>query len=197
MRIIAWLVAVVVILVLYPPGWRALVREFELPVGVTLAQVVVRDTTSGALGSVSQRFEVPPAGILRLSTPIISDRVEPAKDPNGRPQPAIAVHRVFRPQGGLYVQYEVFGAALPTGESSPKVSGGLELRTRDGRVLRKTDPSAIAPDGSGRVVRTVGMGMEGLEDGRYEFVLQVRDDVRGKVLEQREPFTLSREASLR
>jgi hypothetical protein len=41
------------------------------------------------------------------------------------------------------------------------------------------------------------MGVDGLEDGGYELVLQVRDDVRGKVLEQREPFTLSREASLR
>jgi hypothetical protein len=179
------------------PGWRALVREFELPPGVTLAQVVVRDTVSGALGSVSQRFEVPPTGVLRLSTPIVSDRVEQAKDAKGRPQPAIAVHRVFRPQGGLYVQYEVFGAALPEGQSGPKVSGGLELRTRDGRLVRRADPSAIAPDDAGRVVRTVGMGVDGLEDGGYELVLQVRDDVRGKVLEQREPFTLSREASLR
>jgi VWFA-related protein len=179
------------------PGWRALVREFELPPGVTLAQVVVRDAVSGSVGSVSQRFEVPPSGILRLSTPIVSDRVEPAKEPNGRPQPAIAVHRVFRPQAGLYVQYEVFGAALPTGQSSPRVSAGLEVRTRDGRVVRKADASAIAPDGSGRVVRTMGLGTDGLEDGRYELVLLVRDEVRGTGLEQREPFTLSREASVR
>jgi VWFA-related protein len=177
------------------PGWRTLVREFELSPGVTLAQVAVRDSTSGALGSVSQRFVVPPSGILRLSTPIVSDRVEPPKDPKGRPQPAMAVHRVFRPQGGLYIQYEVFGAALPQDQPRPRVSGGLELRTLDGRLVRRADPSAIAPDEAGRVVRTVGMGMDGLEDGRYELVLQVRDEVRGKGLELKEPFVLSREAA--
>jgi hypothetical protein len=180
-----------------PSAWRALLREFELPPGVTLAQVGVRDVPTGALGSVAQRFEVPPAGVLRLSTPIVTDRVEPAQEPNGKPQPALAVHRVFRPQGGLYVKYEVFGAALPSGEAIPRVSGGLEVRTRDGRVVRKADPSPISPDSSGRVVRTLGMGMDGLDDGRYELVLVVRDEVRGKALEQKEPFTISREAVLR
>ena len=56
------------------PSWRALTREFELPAGVAQARVVVRDPASGAIGSVAQRFEVPPAGVLRLSTPILTDR---------------------------------------------------------------------------------------------------------------------------
>src|SRR5258706_159459 len=69
-------------------GWRAVVREFDLPPGVAQVRVVVRDPDSGAVGSVSQRFEGPPGGALRLSTPILTDRVEPPARAKARPEPA-------------------------------------------------------------------------------------------------------------
>ena len=105
------------------PGWRALVREFELPSGVTQARVVVRDEASGALGAVSQRFEVLPAGTLRLSTPVLTDHVLPPQKAGGRPVPALAAHRVFRPGATLYCEFEVFGAT-PSPEGTPRVRGG-------------------------------------------------------------------------
>ena len=178
-----------------PVSWRALVREFELAPGVARIQIVVRDVESGALGSLSHRIEVPPSGILRLSTPVLSDRVEPGADEKSRPRPAMAFHRHFRPEGGLYVQFEVFGAALRGGQAAPQVSAGLEVRTSDGRVVRRADPTPIAADSGGRLVRTVGMGLDGLEEGRYDLVLKVRDEVRGADLERREPFSLSREVA--
>src|SRR5262245_55325585 len=52
------------------PGWRALVHEFELPADVTQVRVVVRDTISGSMDSVSQRFEIPLADVFHVSTPI-------------------------------------------------------------------------------------------------------------------------------
>ena len=88
-----------------PPGWRSFAREFELPAGVTQVRVVVRDAASGALGSVTQRFEVPASGKLRLSTPVLTDRIDKPKEPGEKPRAALAVHRVFAPAGALYCQF--------------------------------------------------------------------------------------------
>jgi VWFA-related protein len=178
------------------PGWRALVREFELPPGVTQARVVVRDPASGAMGAVSQRFEVLPPGGLRLSTPILTDHVEPAPTAGGRPVPALAAHRAFPPGGRLYCGFEVFGAA-PSAGGTRRVVAGLEVLAANGRLARKADLTPIAADASGRVVRLVGMSLEGMAEGSYELVLQVRDETSGARLERREPFTLAAEATSR
>ena len=179
------------------PGWRAFVREFELPAGITQARVVVRDATSGAMGAVSQRFEVPLSGQLRLSTPILTDHVEPARSAGGRPQLALAVHRVYPPGGGLYVQYEVFGAVRDPARGAPRVSAGLEVWEANGRLARRVDPTPITVDPNGRVVRQVGVSLQGMEEGPYDLVLDVRDEVGGARLKQRESFTLARDVSAR
>jgi VWFA-related protein len=173
------------------PGWRALVREFELPPGVSQARVVIRDPASGALGSVWQRFEVPAASTLRFSTPILTDQLEPASAPGARGQPAIAVHRRFRPEGLLYCEYQVFGAER-AGGGAPRVSAGLEL-TLEGHVVRSADPTPIAPDRDGRLVRLVGLALDGMQEGDYELRLTAQDQASGARLERVEPFTLARE----
>jgi hypothetical protein len=66
----------------------------------------------------------------------------------------------------------------------------MELRTADGRVVRKGEPTPIAPDPDGRVVRLIGMGMADLKEGRYELVLSVRDQVGGETIERSEEFSL-------
>jgi VWFA-related protein len=176
------------------PGWRAFVREFELPAGITQVRVVVRDTTSGAVGAVSQRFEVPLPGHLRLSTPILTDRVAPAPGGQAAPRPALAVHRVFAPGGGLYVQFEVFGAAKDPRQQVPRVSAGLEFWSAD-RLVRRVDPTPVAVDRDGRVVREVGISLEGMGEGPYDLVLDVRDEVAGTGLKHRETFALARSPS--
>jgi VWFA-related protein len=173
------------------PGWRGLVREFELAAGVNQARVVVRDTTSGALGSVTQRFEVPEPGTLRLSTPILTDHVDPAKDGRGRPRPALAAHRTFVPAGGLYCEFEVFGASRDQATGLPRVAAGLEVRTPGGHIVRRADPTPISPDGDGRVVRLLGMPLAGMAEGSYDLVLQIQDLVKGARIERSERFSLS------
>jgi VWFA-related protein len=172
-------------------GWRAFAREFELPAGITQARVVVRDPVTGALGAVSQRFEVPTQGILRLSTPILTEHLEPAHGAGGRPQPALAVHRVFRPEGGLYVQFEVFGASRSQG--APRIFAGVEVLTGGGRSVRKLDPTPITADADGRVVRLTGIPLDGLGEGPHQLILDVTDQATGAHLKQHESFTLSRE----
>jgi len=171
-------------------GWRSDSREFLLPAGVAQVRVVLRDATSGALGSVTTRAEVPPAGVLRVSTPILSDQVDAGQGEAGRPQAVLAVHREFPAKGRLYVQFEVFGAAAdPAGK--PRVSAGMSLWTADRRPVRQAPASPIAPSADGRVVRLVGMDLQGLEAGPYELVLDVQDEVSGRRLREGERFSLT------
>ena len=172
-------------------GWRAVTREFDMPAGVAQARIVVRDPASAALGAVSQRFEVPAARTLHVATPIVTDQVVAPAGGQGRPHAALAVHRVFRPGATLYCEFEVFGAARH-GDGSPHVSSGLQMRAADGAVVRQAPPTRIAADRDGRVVRLLGLGLEGLKEGAYELVLDVRDEVGLGHVERREPFTIAR-----
>jgi len=169
--------------------WRSVVREFGLPPGVAMARVVLRDPASGSLGSVSSRFEIPKPDVLRLSTPILSDRVEPARTAAEKPRPAIAVSRTFTKDAGLYCQFEVIGAKKGPG-GTPRVSSGLTLWSGDGRLVRESPPSPVAPNNDGRSVRLVGIDLAGLPEGSYDLVLDVQDDVGGGRLRQREPFSI-------
>jgi VWFA-related protein len=173
------------------PGWRGLVREFELPSGVSQVRVVVRDMASAALGAVTQRFDVPVPGTFRLSSPILTDHVEPAKDGRGRPRAALAAHRTFVPAGGLYCEFEVFGASRDQATGLPRVAAGLEVRTAQGQVVRRADPTPITPDQDGRVVRLLGMPLAGMADGTYDLVLKIQDLVKGERIERSERFLLS------
>jgi VWFA-related protein len=171
------------------PAWRGLTREFDLPPGVAQVQLVVRDPASGAIGSIRQRLEIPFPGELRLSTPILTDRVVAGRGPGDRPRPALAAHRTFPARGGLYCQYEVFGAATPAG-AGPRVSAGFEIRAEDGTVVREAAMTPIASDPNGRVVRLVGTSLEGLGRGSYELVIRVRDERTGERVVRRETFSL-------
>jgi N-acetylglucosamine kinase-like BadF-type ATPase len=69
------------------------------------------------------------------------------------------------------------------------VSAGLVLSQQDGRTVVEVAPTPIAADPDGRVVRLVGLPLDGLETGAYELRLEVRDQVSGARIERREPFT--------
>jgi VWFA-related protein len=167
-------------------GWRAMAREFMLPPGVSSVRVVVHDPVTGAVGAVTQRIDVPPASVFRVSTPILTNQVDQS---GKRPQAAVAVHRVFRTDGQLFCQFEVLGASR--GPQGPRVASGMELRAEDGTVIRKGELTPIAVDPDGRVVRLIGMGLAGMKEGRYDLVLDVRDQVSGQQIQRSEPFTLA------
>ncbi|HET9315493.1 MAG TPA: VWA domain-containing protein [Vicinamibacteria bacterium] len=169
-----------------PTGWRAMAREFLLPAGVASARVVVHDPATGAMGAVTQRIEVPPASVFRVSTPILSDQVDRS---GKKPQAAVAVHREFLASGQLFCQFEVLGAAR--GPQGPRVAAGLFLRAADGTIVRKGELTPISADPDGRVVRLIGMGLAGMKEGPYDLVLDVRDEVSGQQIQRSEPFTLT------
>ena len=171
-------------------GWRSLAREFDLAAGVAQARVVLRDPRAGIMGAVSHRFEVPSPDALRLTTPILTNRVERGEGADDKPRAAIAIDRVFRPGGLLYCEFEVLGAPADPVLRAPRVSAGVEIRAADGRIVRKAEPTPIATDLRGRLVRLIGIGMDGLPEGDYELVLDARDEVSGTHIERHEPFAL-------
>jgi hypothetical protein len=125
------------------------------------------------------------------TTPILSDQVVPPSSRDAKPRAAVAAHRTFRPGGGLYCEYEVFGAARDPAGGAPRVSAGLAVRTAAGETARQAAPTPIAADRDGRLVRLVGLDLAGLPGGAYEIVLDVHDDVGGATVERREPFTIA------
>ena len=73
----------------------------------------------------------------------------------------------------------------------PKVSAGYVIRRLDGPVQAVQAPTPIQPTSIGKLSRLVGARLVAAEPGDYEFVLTVRDDITGKTLELREPFTVT------
>ena len=59
-------------------------------------------------------------------------------------------------------------------------------------LLQQAPPTLIAAEGDGRVVRLLGLPLDGLEEGAYELVLDVQDEASGVRLERREAFRLDR-----
>jgi VWFA-related protein len=170
--------------------WRSVAREFELPAGASQARVAIRDPESGAVGSTSSRFDVPPAGALRVSTPVLTDRID-RDGKGGRPRAVLTVQRVFRPGGELYCEFEVFGAARGPGGAAPQVTAGLDVRAADGKVVVRVPSTRITADTDGRVARLVGITLDGLPQGAYMLDIDIRDEVSGARLERLEPFALA------
>jgi 5-hydroxyisourate hydrolase-like protein (transthyretin family) len=85
----------------------------------------------------------------------------------------------------------VFGAARDRTTGLPQVAAGLEVRTAEGQVVRRADPTTITPDQDGRVVRLLGLPLAGMAEGSYDLVLQIQDLVSGARIERSEPFSLS------
>jgi VWFA-related protein len=168
--------------------WYPVSRDFELPTGSYQARILVRDKRSGRIGSVAHSFEVPALAGLRISTPILSDQVEPATN-GGAPKPVLLARRFF-PTGILYCQYSVFDAQKEGTPPQPRVTGAYKIVRPDGSVLKRAAPTPIQPTSLGAVMRFMGINLAEAPPGEYELVLSVRDEVAGKTIEDRQAFSL-------
>ena len=170
-------------------SWLPLFRSFELGPGTYQARLLVRDRKSGRIGTVRHEFEVPASGHFHLSTPILTDALQP--DPKtGTPRPVPLARRTFAPGGNLLYLFEVYGADTAVGEPS-RVSAQYEVRREDGTVLVHTQPASVSGDAQGRMSRQLPISLEGVAPGGYEIVLNVKDLVSGQAVEVRDAFTVS------
>jgi VWFA-related protein len=178
------------------PGgaWYALSREFVLKPGWHQAKAVVRDPHGRKLGSITHEFEVPAPDGWRVSTPVLSDRLENA-DKGAPPAPAVLARRRFASGGVLFCQFDVYGTTKGTVTGMPQVSAGYELLRADGTPVRRGEPTAIRPTSLGYVSRLWAMGLAGVEPGEYELVITVKDEIADRVQTVREPFTITAAAA--
>jgi hypothetical protein len=171
-----------------PPRRAALVqhglpmlREFKLSPGIYQSRLVTRDGRSGRIGSVTHDFEVPAAGGLRLTTPVITDALDSS---GGAPRPVLLARRTFTAGGPVLAQFEVFGARSQAGQ--PRVVSGFTLAGPGGRVLARMEPTPIVPSADGTLSRLLKLPVA--EPGEYVLTLTVQDEVSGERLEDVESF---------
>ncbi len=140
-------------------------------------RAVVRDATSGRLGSASQFIEVPDVGKGRLLLSGVMMRSdEPPVEP-GQPAPnprGTAAQRVFRPGELLVYAYVVMNPKLDKVSRLPR----LEARTvlyRDGRQIHQGEPLELDARGQADLKRiaTGGRLQLGSEMSSGNYVLQV------------------------
>jgi hypothetical protein len=171
-------------------AWYAVSREFQLEAGWYQAKLVVRDGQDRRLGAVTHEFEVPALEGLRVSTPVLSDRLQ-AGEPTAPPAPLVVARRAFAAGSPLFCQFEVYGAVKGEITGMPQVSAGYALVTADGRTLSSNEPTAIRPTSLGYLSRLWAMGLAGVEPGAYELVITVRDEVTGREAVLHEPFSVT------
>jgi VWFA-related protein len=172
--------------------WMPISRDFELGPGAYQAKMVVRDANSGKVGSIMFGFEVPDLTAFRTSTLTLSDTLRPTPpgEESETPRPVLLARRTFEPNAHFYALFSVFGAAKDEASGMPKVSAGYQILAADGTIKGGAPPSSIQPTSLGNLSRLVGTSLAGYAPGEYQFALSVKDEITGKTIEVKEPFTV-------
>jgi VWFA-related protein len=172
----------------YARTWFPLTRELKLAPGPYQARLVARDRESGRVGSVTHEFVVPAVSGLRVSSPLLSDRLREGAADARVPEPTAL--RSFPPTGMLHCRFEVYGAAKDARTGASSVSAGFAIRRSDGKFLAAAAPTPLAPAGDGSLSRSLGLPLEGAPPGRYDFIVLVTDGASGQKAEAHEPFVI-------
>jgi hypothetical protein len=172
--------------------WYPIVRDFDLRPGDYQAKIVVREARSGKVGTVLHEFEVPDLEEFRVSTPVLSDTIATEPGLTGFPgaRLGVFVRREFPVGSDVYCQIDVFGAAKDDVSGMPQVLQGYVVRRSDGVQLTAAPPSKINPTSLGVLSRVSGFSLRNAQPGDYEIEIDVWDQLAGKALELREPFTV-------
>ncbi len=168
--------------------WLSIVRDFELQSGDQQAKMVVREASTGVVGSVVHDFEVPALDKFRVTTPIITDIHQPNMDgPGVRPQ--LVARREFAQGSELVCSFEVFGASQDE-NGMPQVVQGYRVARSDGVVYSEVPESVIRPTSLGALSRLFGFSLQDAMPGDYELQLTFRDELSGETIELQEPFSV-------
>ncbi len=173
----------------YTQSWFPVTHDLPLAPGAYQARVVARDANSGRLGSLTYNFEVPGEDGLRISTPLLSDRL---REEAGAPRaPEATARRSFAPAGVLHCLFEVYGARRDTATGQPDVTAAFSVRRNDGRFLTVAPESVLRAGPDGSLTRTLGVPLAGAPAGDYELIVVVTDRAAGRAAEIREPFQIA------
>jgi VWFA-related protein len=174
-------------------AWFPVIRDFELKPGGYQAKMVVREKSTGRIGTLVHEFEVADPSVFRISSPVLSDTLQPPKETDTQPakRPAILARRVFEEGATLFCSLDIYGAQKDAKTGMPQVAMGYVVKKMaDGSTVIRLDPTPIRPTSLGKLSRIVGFPLGKAEPGEYEMILQVRDALSGRAIEQHEPFTI-------
>lgn len=170
--------------------WLPIVRDFELGPGHYRSKIVLRDKANDRLGSVIHNFEITELNTFRVSTPVLSDMRETTAQGLPGDRLAIMARREFVPTSELFCQFDVYGAVKMADSGMPRVTSAYEVRRADGTLLTNEALSLILPTETGGLSRMIGFSLEWAEPGDYELIMLVRDELSGKIVAMKEPFTV-------
>jgi len=175
----------------FTKSWFPIQRDFELLPGAYQAKLVIRDKNSTKMGTVTHDFEIPDLASWRISTPVLTDTTQPIQpgQENAAPKLVLLARRDFETGARLFCQFDVYNPVKDKATGMPKVTAGYTLRKKsDGMVFLKVQPTMIQPTSLGRLSRLIGPPLEGAEPGEYEFELNLKDELSGKILDFKEDF---------
>jgi hypothetical protein len=154
-------------------------REFSLEPGRYQATVVLRDRGTGAIGSVRHEFEVPVAQGFQITTPIVTDTVEPgaAGQP---PRPVPIARRTFKAGTRIAAAFDILGATQNAG--GPQVTVAYTLRRVDGTQVPSAQPQPVKPNARGEIPVLIGIQLPA-DAGDYDLHVSVRDEAAVRVIE--------------
>jgi VWFA-related protein len=164
-------------------------REFSLEPGRYQATLLLRDRATGAIGSVRHEFDVPPSEGLRLTTPIVTDTLQPAAAAGQSPRPVPVAHRTFKAGTRIAVAFEIYGA-VEKSPSGAQVSVAYSLRRADGTEIVAAPAQPLKPNARGQFSVMVGISLPAGTAGDHELHLSVRDEQAVRVVEHVEGVTI-------
>lgn len=164
-------------------------RELLLEPGAYQATLLLRDRATALIGSVRHEFEVPAPDAFRISTPVLTDTVQPAT-PAVPARPVPIARRTFRAGTRLIVAFEIHGAQPDAGGKAPRVTLEYHLRRQDGTRVAGGGPQPLQPNASGQFPVTIGLPVPPSASGEHNLVLTIRDDVAGRTIEAREALVI-------
>ena len=163
-------------------------RELQLEPGNYQATLLLRDRATGTIGSVRHEFEVPAPDRFRITTPVVTDVVQPPAAAGGMPRPVPIARRTFKAGARIAAAFEVLGATVP-GAPAPPVSVSYALRRADGTDVTAGAPQRLRPNAQGGFPVTIGAALPATP-GDYTLHLLVRDEQAQRTVEHVEPLTL-------
>jgi hypothetical protein len=103
----------------------------------------------------------------------------------------LLARREFETGSRLFCQFDVYNPTKDKATGMPKVTAGYTIRKKsDGLVLIKVPPSLIQPTSLGRLSRMVGPPLDNAEPGEYEFEINFKDELSGKIMDHKEDFMI-------
>ena len=145
----------------------------DLPPGYFQLRTVIREASSGGLGTFSKYLEIPD---LKRDWLALSSLFLFAVDKNNQPTPLTAIRRVSRSQDVRYAVL-IYNPKLKDGQ--PKLTSQLVI-SQGGNVLLREDEKPVEAVTTGQYAKIGQFGVSKMQPGRYTLTVTITDTLADK-----------------